>query len=278
MSYIWYQNIDTLILTVVSLVSIVYIGYITVNMYRAAYKDNRIMPEELPPAFRAVPLKKLLLGIHDLAEYARAFNPSWIVGVHPGGRLLSVYIADKLSIPLERCLFAHTEPEHISEILVRGLKPDQELSGPVLVIDDIARTGNTLRAVQAHFRYYTSHGTYKISRHLYAVLLLVDREKEMVFVPDWYKFTTKVSFIKFPWSPLSEKIRHELVQRTKGFKVDERYLALHEKMAEDPKIALQVAKMAIEASDRFEELFARNALPESILRPEDGRRIGASYH
>ena len=278
MSYIWYQNIDTLILTVVSLVSMVYIGYIAINMYRVAYKDNRIAPEELSPALRVVPLKKLLLGIRDLAEYARDFNPSWIVGVHPGGRLLSVYIADKLSIPLERCLFAHTEPERISEIFIRGLKQNQDLSGSVLVIDDIARTGNTLRAVQAHFRYYTSHGTYKLARHLYAVLLLVDREKEMVFVPDWYKFATKVSFIKFPWSPLSEKIRHELAQKAKGFKVDERYLALHEKIAEDPKIALQVAQMAIEASDRFEELFARNALPDSILNPEDGRLIGASYH
>lgn len=268
MSNIMYQNLDTVLITLVSLVALSYVGYIAFNMYNAVYRDNRLAPEELSSALRAVPLNKLLLAIHDLTEYARDFNPSWIVGVHPGGRLLSVYIADKLSIPLDRCLFAHTEPDSVSEVFIRGLKQDQELTGSVLVIDDIARTGKTLRSVQAHFRYYTDLGTYKLDRLWFAVLLLVDREKEMVFVPDWYKFATKVPFIKFPWSPLSEKIRHELAQKARGFDVDERYLALHERMAKDPKISLEVARIAIEASDRFAELLAKNSLPDTVLRLE----------
>src|ERR1700752_1236475 len=65
-------------------------------------------PELLSPEIREVPLKKLLLGIHDLEEYVSSYDPELIVGLHPGGRLLSVYVANKISFPKHRCIFAHT--------------------------------------------------------------------------------------------------------------------------------------------------------------------------
>src|SRR6476660_7700703 len=44
-------------------------------------------------------------GVAALLQYAKQVNPDWILGVHPGGRLLSVRICEFLNLDPTRCFF-----------------------------------------------------------------------------------------------------------------------------------------------------------------------------
>lgn len=193
-------------------------------------------------------------GIQKAVEYVREMQPDLIIGVHPGGRMLSVYIADILGFPPGRCIFAHTEPVRSPHINITGLN---QLSGKILVIDDITRSGRTLRVLKSYIESEYQSPGFKISSLEFLVLVVVDSLKKVdsfrvpMFRPDFFCYTTEEKRLELPWSILSEKIKLNFDYLNKGLEYDKSYLNIHEKMVQDFNFALSLAKFSIDDQTVF---------------------------
>jgi hypoxanthine phosphoribosyltransferase len=220
-------------------------------------------PELLSPEIREVPLKKLIAGLDDLKAFVSTYDPGLIVGIHPGGRLLSVYVADKISFPRDRCIFAHTEPIRTNEIRLRGWE-DRASAGKILVIDDITRTGITLRSVNSHLIVAEQTGRLRFEALHYAVMLAV-QQKNRVFEPHWCRFLTRNVSISFPWSPVTEQIKNALNHKVKGLKYQRDFLEVHELIATNFESALRLANLAIERRDRLNRMLKEGKLLSHLL-------------
>lgn len=193
-------------------------------------------------------------SISELITYVKHENPDWIIGVHPGGRILSTFVADQLNFPTHHVKFAHTEPESYLSISIRDVN---EISGKVLVVDDITRTGTTLRAVRSKIVESVRPNFVNNSLRV-AVLAIVNafEDKDAVispFSPHWFWMATDYKYLELPWSKLSDKIKSSYNNNQKGVDHPEYFIKLHEKMATDFEFSLSIAKLCMDDYDSFEE-------------------------
>ncbi len=137
----------------------------------------------------------------DLTEKVRAsaFNPDVIVGVSRGGWPPARIISDLLS----NAHVANIRVEFYKDIGVRSRKP--QITQPVtsdvrhrrvLVVDDVADTGLSLRAVMSHVRRKGAAD---------ARACTIYYKPHSIFLPDYYAKKTS-SWVVFPWERL-ETIR-----------------------------------------------------------------------
>src|ERR1700674_4116947 len=104
--------------------SIIFAGFFLyrdeiVSVARSLQNKNAFTPFSALPPREAVPIIKsgtgdefaeMYLGeaMSKLVTYVKAIEPDWLVGVHPGGRLVSVLLAEQVNFPPNRCLYVRT--------------------------------------------------------------------------------------------------------------------------------------------------------------------------
>jgi adenine/guanine phosphoribosyltransferase-like PRPP-binding protein len=149
-------------------------------------------------------------AIDKLVQFARLQNPDWIVGLHPGGRLISTYVAEQLGVAPDRCLFLRTDLNRMRAEVDMTLnlrfeaEPVGRMEGKVLVVDDVSRTGRTIKEVGAFLAERTNSGLASIRGVCFAVLVRAEVSIQQTSV--WAAYTTRERNINLPWSPLSNRI------------------------------------------------------------------------
>jgi hypoxanthine phosphoribosyltransferase len=187
-------------------------------------------------------------SIAQLKSYTELVKPDWILGVHPGGRLLSVLIADQLKFPSNRCRFIRTTSHHSKKIILEpeGYKPN-EPQGKLLVIDDISRSGDTLGVVKSFLfaRNYTDG--YSLTRILFSVLVVVWNEDESLFEfrPDWVCYRTDKQWLRLPWSGFSAEVAEAYRLKAANREYDHDVIKKYDRIILDYDYALAFAKHCI---------------------------------
>jgi len=187
--------------------------------------------------------------LEELSAYVRLIKPDWIAGVHPGGRLLSVYVADQIDFPKNRCLFVRTSPDRTDSIEFEPKSdiPNEPLQGKIVIIDDISRTGDTLSSLKWFLMRKNYIEGYQLTEVYFAVLLVVSEEgaSRSRFRPDWVYFRTDKKFFRLPWSELSIETAAAYAHRRQGLSYSQAVIDRHEKIVSDPDYALHLAKSYI---------------------------------
>ena len=197
-------------------------------------------------------------ALYEIATFAKSQRPDWILGVHVGGRFLSVAITHLLGLSPKQCLFVSTHRSRNSKFTIEseGEGALGEISGSMLVVDDISRTGATLRDLKnfLHARNYA--GEFKLSKVIFAVLVIASESGVLMgrFRPDWFYFKTLLRYFRLPWTDLSLAVQTAYDQRERGKELiarGQRKLAAdwdgfliddHERQARSFNYALDVAR------------------------------------
>jgi adenine/guanine phosphoribosyltransferase-like PRPP-binding protein len=200
-------------------------------------------------------------AIASLIEFAREKKPDQIVGVHTGGRLASVLVCEALGLSSHKCGFISTD---INPGREPYLRPEtNSLSGRLLIIDDVTRTGSTFEIIRRNIIRDTLSGVYSVISANFAVLLVAKERKRLekgFFIPDWWAFTADNPDQALPWSSLSANIRaaHLLKRRNKAY--DKKKIDLHDELVKNYEFSLYTVKLALDDNKRFDELVQSDEL------------------
>lgn len=168
-------------------------------------KDPRIVSEAVP----------------GLIDYARELNPDWIAGVNPGGRVLSAKLASEIGLDAEKCFYIRADRATNTIDFVPDIK--WPLTGKLLIVDDISRSGDTLAFVKSILMQKNGNGNFQLKRIDFVVLVLDFRggKHYAEFAPDWAGFKTdEGDAFRFPWSDFTGLIKKEC-QRKKEMRARE---------------------------------------------------------
>jgi hypoxanthine phosphoribosyltransferase len=124
------------------------------------------------------------------AKIKREFDPDVVVGVARGGLIPAVCLSHLLGGKLMRIIHA----KYYEDVGVRGKEPEiwsdvGELKGKVLVVDDVADTGDTLGAVVPHIKRKTE-GEVRVAT--------IARKPRSKLTPDFCEIETD-EWVVFPW-------------------------------------------------------------------------------
>lgn len=189
-------------------------------------------------------------SIERLVLYARSVRPDWILGVHPGGRLLSVLVAEQLQLPRENCLYIRTTSHDSKRVVVEPvLLRNEPSSGRMLVIDDISRTGDTLNVVKSFLLRKNFCGSYALTKVFFAVLLIVSHDGEdYEFRPNWIAYKTKNEKFRLPWGKFSVAVQDELTLKHSGRPYSEKVVEQYFKIISNYDYALEMAKEVLDSA------------------------------
>lgn len=198
----------------------------------------------------------LVDAIAELARFAKNQKPDWVMGVHVGGRLLSVALCDVLGIPPERCLFVstHLSRNRLFAIEGEGGGEPNSISGSMLIVDDISRSGTTLRDLKNFLHRQNYDGELQLSKVSFAVLVVADKEDaERKFYPDWAYYHTLEKYFRLPWTDTSIEVATAYDRRERNSElfargmvhlqtdINEAKIEEHERQARNFAHALKVA-------------------------------------
>jgi hypoxanthine phosphoribosyltransferase len=243
---------------VVSMVAIA--GYVKnrdrlLEIVRVLQNQKRFSAERDLPPRHAFPLvspdnlnemkdSDLQRAVADIIAYAREYKPDWIAGVHPGGRLLSVIVGEQLGLSPDRCIYVSTYRSRTANI--DFMPPiNNVFAGKLLIIDDISRTGDTLRAIRSYlYARNLGDSNYRLTSVRFAVLLVVETpdDSELRFRPDWVYGRTKNQNFKLPWSQLSADIREAYDNRQARYWYNRDAIREHRRICRDFEYALEKAR------------------------------------
>lgn len=146
--------------------------------------------------------------VAELALFCRNLQPDYVMGVHVGGRLLSTTVCDVIGLDRKKCLFVstHRSRNELFTIEAEGGGPPDKIEGSLLIIDDISRTGNTLRDLKNFLHRQNYDASVRLSQVTFAVLVVADKGAKRVFVPDWAYFHTDEKYFKLPWTDHSLEV------------------------------------------------------------------------
>jgi hypoxanthine phosphoribosyltransferase len=249
-------------------VLIVAIGYFLnrdrlVQAARAATTKSAFSAELSLPSRDAFPLAPsagqdkleghaLQAALKELCSYAKRLKPDWIVGVHPGGRMLSVLLADAIEFPHDRCLFIRTSADRHSRVVFEPSPtfPNSRLEGTMLVVDDISRSGDTLETIKRFLIEKNYYGEISLERAKFAVLLVVAEPDDppAKFRPDWVYYRTDKRDFRLPWSELSVKIGSAYAHRRQKMAYDDTVIRQYERLVSDFSYALSIAQKYVNQS------------------------------
>ncbi len=121
----------------------------------------------------------------------RTYKPSTIIALARGGLCLGVKLSHKIKKPLMivSCKTYNDQKQTTNTVLLNS-SYTVPLQSPVLILDEIADSGKTLRIVKEHFE---SLGVeVKVATLLY--------KPHSIVKPDWYvKEVKNDDWIEFPW-------------------------------------------------------------------------------
>lgn len=122
------------------------------------------------------------------------FKPDYLVGIAVGGLIPLGLLAKRLDIGnILTVSTASYDGNHNQKELKITYLPEADLSGKkVLLIDEIADTGTTLKKMREIFIGQYQSGELKIAT------LAVNKAKSAV-LPDFYALAGEGEWIKFPW-------------------------------------------------------------------------------
>jgi len=110
-----------------------------------------------------------------------------IAGVAFGGLPLLTYLKNKLDLPT-RIIFAKSYENNQRKELTIKLKDLDKLISPVLIVDDIIDSGNTLSTIK----------NYLIKKQIKHEIATLFYSGESIIKPDYYLRISK-DWVKFPW-------------------------------------------------------------------------------
>jgi hypoxanthine phosphoribosyltransferase len=182
-------------------------------------KDNRLLPLATNEA------------IFELASFARSIKPDYIIGLNRGGVMIGAFLSLGLGIPRNNFIKFYAEPRNneIESEIQEGKIP--EIRGIVLVVDDMCRTGDTMRMV---FRYLNSME--KIIK-IYTASLVTAVEEYLV--PTYhdlhhYSLATKNKNLLLPWAyeirPDDIAIKREQFRKVRSQSVESLALEVSENL------------------------------------------------
>jgi adenine/guanine phosphoribosyltransferase-like PRPP-binding protein len=140
-----------------------------------------------------ISLNELSEGIKQLIEYTHNLNPDYIVGLNRGGVLVGAYIALATTLPSKkfgRCCIYFENQNSIIECEIG------KISGTVLLVDDITRTGRTVsEAIK-----YLQKSNKNIKVHVATIVAVTtDKNKRIIDSVDFCAIGVENSEIKLPW-------------------------------------------------------------------------------
>ncbi len=195
-------------------------------------------------------------ALNSLINFLEKEKPDYIVGIHPGGQIISAYIAAKMVYGNERWGFANTEPARLPKMSISFPPPSENknyISGrKVVFIDDISRSGRTLSLVEKCFRLMLLKNLIKFREAKFTVLIEAVKKGEKGIdrfkTPDWFYYRTTYKELKLPWSFLSDQIKLAYEERQNQGDFDQNFIDFHEKLTSDFNFAIHVANQIIEKS------------------------------
>jgi hypoxanthine phosphoribosyltransferase len=186
-------------------------------------------------------------AIDALAVYVEGIKPDWIVGVHPGGRFLSVLLTEKLGMRREQCLYIATNPARNDHFVFQPqiAAVSNRLEGTMLFVDDIVRTGLTLHHLKLFMKNLNLTGDMHLDAALFATLAVVvpdDDKDRLRFSPDWFFVKTNKEGLKLPWSGIGDRVAHAYLNCSRGLAYDTTLIEFYENITRDFESAADMAR------------------------------------
>jgi hypoxanthine phosphoribosyltransferase len=128
------------------------------------------------------------------------------------------------------------------------------MEGTLLVVDDITRTGKTLKIIRAFIINTNFRNEYALKRVRFATLLQAElTDTEQYMRPDWSWKLTRHRYVKFPWSTLSAEVRYVRSRASDpAFHIErdqnlQKAFTEYKKIASDYQYALKIAREFIDS-------------------------------
>jgi hypoxanthine phosphoribosyltransferase len=140
----------------------------------------------------------IFVGAIGLEFFAKKINPKYIIGVNRGGWLLSTYLAQRLEVSRDKLLRFKSDEEDAN----KGEFLDEftlRIGESILLIDDISRTGNSLKI--ARDRLIEKFPGIELSIAVLVVCANNKIKKEITCHP----YYTTTPDIALPWSSETRK-------------------------------------------------------------------------
>ena len=214
----------------------------------------------LPEMLSADYLNSAFDGLCDLV---RKEKPDFIIGVHTGGRILSVLVCERLNLSPSSLRFISTDMQPGRQPYLVAATDSKKMSGKVLIIDDVTRTGSTLEIIRRQILSQMLSGESSIHSTVFAVLLVAAERVKLpngFFVPDWWAYFTRKQDVDFPWSSLSEATRLAFSLKHDGRETDERVIRIHRELVTNYQFALFCAHLSIENKEQFKDMVRKGTL------------------
>ena len=135
--------------------------------------------------------------LEDICEYANEISPTLIVGVNRGGIKTAAYIINKLRLNADQLLKCSVPITDAIECSIIGSPTKKNAFDRVLIVDDVSRTGCTMKRVVNFIRQ-----KFKIDGEIYTAALInaaangVDEPKVEL---SYYVKSTTYPDIRLPW-------------------------------------------------------------------------------
>lgn len=162
-----------------------------------------------PLSVKRVSIDNIRNALEKLKSYALKIHPDNIIGLNMGGVMIAASIALKIDIPTERfarCLV--TEKGNRIEC------DNSKLEGVAIIIDDISRSGITMRASVEYFK-----ENFKGLSKIYTACLVshVNEKNEASYENlDFSVFITQNNNLLLPWTP-KKKVKRDLIYTEEYF-------------------------------------------------------------
>lgn len=188
-------------------------------------------------------------ALKRMVEYAKDYRPDWILGVHPGGRLASVLVAKTIGLTREKCIYVRTDRGSSDGFGFEPL-PNTLMEGRVLIIDDITRSGATLRAVKSFIEDSIYSGSTKFNTiNIATMAVVVPAELDEWAIPvDWAAVWTKQYNFKMPWTTFSSKIKYAFALKQINESYNSQVMEKYEGLKRDFEYAYDLADKFVHSS------------------------------
>jgi hypoxanthine phosphoribosyltransferase len=212
---------------------------------RKVFSESQILPDDIyPKRSDEVTLRgsRLQEATEAMVFYARNMKPDWVVGVNLGGRMLSVLVADAIGLEPTKCLFVSTDPDRDPNVVFQPSVDHLNcISGKMLVVDDITRTGDTFRLFRKYLNDLNFTKNFDLSVVSFAVVAIVAYETFFRPCPDWARFRSTSRNLKFPWTELSSSIQLAYSYRHSKRDYDQSVIDEYDRLCSDFQYALDIA-------------------------------------